>query len=207
MFLEVYPHVLGVSIVKRCTGCDTIKSVDQFAKNRCKPDGLQNHCKACNAEYREAHRQELRLYAAGYHEQHRDRILREMKARYRNNRDRYLLLAMVRHWKHRDRILAERRAKPEIAIVQYHRRKARKLANGGTFTPADIGAIRAAQTDRRGRVRCWWCGIPMTAWHVDHKFPLRRGGRNDAGNLCLSCADCNLKKHAKTPAEFAGRLI
>jgi 5-methylcytosine-specific restriction endonuclease McrA len=32
--------------------------------------------------------------------------------------------------------------------------------------------------------------------------PLSRGGTNDISNIVLACANCNLKKHTKTHAEF-----
>jgi 5-methylcytosine-specific restriction endonuclease McrA len=99
------------------------------------------------------------------------------------------------------------RRNPAKRLENVHARRARILGNGGRYTPADIEAIRLAQTDKRGRVRCWYCGTPMQKWHIDHKTPLARGGSNGPENLCLACVDCNLKKHAKTPDEFAGRLI
>ena len=207
MFLEVYPQVLGASTLKRCTGCGECKPVDEFARNRVKPDGRQNQCKACNAAYRDKHREELRQYASEYHANNRDRVLEEMRDRYVRDRLHRLARANKHHVMHRDRILAARRAKPDIVIAQYHRRKARKLNNGGTFTPADLAAIRAAQTDAKGRLICAWCHKPIIDTpHLDHWIPLSKGGANDAGNLRYMHAKCNLSKGAKHPHDM-GRLI
>lgn len=88
-----------------------------------------------------------------------------------------------------------------------HARRARKAGNGGSFTAADLSAILAAQTDKRGRLRCWWCGKPVKGTpHLDHKVALAVGGSNDAGNLCYSCAKCNLSKGTKSPSDM-GRLL
>lgn len=153
-----------------------------------------------NAEY-------LRQWQREYHRQHP-----EKRAEYQaKNADK--LREKAREY---GRTNAKRRseynkqfwkANPEKRRIKEHRRRAQKQAARGSYTAADIESIRLAQTDKRGRVRCWYCGTPMQAWHIDHKTPLARGGSNGSENLCLACADCNLKKHAKTPGEFAGRLI
>jgi ribosomal protein L32 len=96
---------------------------------------------------------------------------------------------------------------PDKVRVQRHARRMRKT-NSGNCTPAELNAIRAAQTDKRGRLRCWWCGKPITQTpHLDHKIALARGGSNDAANLCYSCPRCNRSKGTKSPADFAGRLL
>lgn len=86
-------------------------------------------------------------------------------------------------------------------------RRARKAETAGTFTAADLTAIRAAQTDKRGRLICWRCGRPIKGTpDLDHWIPLKHGGRNDAGNLHYMHARCNLEKAAKLPTEI-GRLL
>lgn len=96
---------------------------------------------------------------------------------------------------------------PDIRRSHEHNRRARKLEAGGTYTAADLVAIRAAQTDGKGRLICWHCGKPIKGTpHLDHWIPLKHGGTNDAGNLHYMHAKCNLMKSAKMPAEI-GRLI
>lgn len=43
-------------------------------------------------------------------------------------------------------------------------------------------------------------------WHVDHVYPRKHGGDNEPDNMTLSCATCNLKKNAKSAAQFRMRL-
>lgn len=78
-----------------------------------------------------------------------------------------------------------------------HNRRARKSSAGGTFTSADIEAIRKAQNNR-----CYLCGKKLKNYHVDHFIPLALGGTNDAGNLRLACPKCNMSKSAKHPFEL-----
>jgi len=86
-------------------------------------------------------------------------------------------------------------------------RRARIVGSGGRVTVEEMTQIRLAQTDKQGRVRCWYCGVSITNWHVEHKLPLSRGGTHTASNICLSCPSCNSSKHTKTPQEWAGRLL
>src|SRR3546814_17562676 len=69
---------------------------------------------------------------------------------------------------------------------------------GGEFTAEDIDAMLAAQ-----KKKCWYCGTKLTAYHVDHRIPLARGGSNGPENLVIACPACNLSKGAKMPWETA----
>jgi hypothetical protein len=100
-----------------------------------------------------------------------------------------------------------RLAHPEIIRAKSNRYRARKFGNGGKHTGDDLIAIRAAQTDNRGRLICWRCGKPIKgASHLDHWIPLAKGGTDDPGNLHYMHAKCNLNKSSKHPTEI-GRLI
>jgi 5-methylcytosine-specific restriction endonuclease McrA len=86
-------------------------------------------------------------------------------------------------------------------------RRALKLGSVSSFTAADIERQIKGQTDKRGRLHCWWCGEVIEKYHKDHVHPLSKSKRNDAGNIVISCASCNLRKNAKSPSEFNGRLL
>lgn len=56
---------------------------------------------------------------------------------------------------------------------------------------------------------CYWCKaltLPGER-HVDHIQPLATGGAHVAGNLCITCVDCNLSKGDTTPAEFRQTVV
>jgi hypothetical protein len=98
-------------------------------------------------------------------------------------------------------------ANPDKRRVYSHRYRARKLSAGGVCTADDLAAIRAAQTDKKGRLICWRCGKPIKgAPHLDHWIPLDKGGSDGPGNKHYMHARCNLTKSAKMPAEL-GRLL
>jgi 5-methylcytosine-specific restriction endonuclease McrA len=54
---------------------------------------------------------------------------------------------------------------------------------------------------------CHWCGIRCNKkWHVDHRFPLAKGGAHEKRNLVIACPGCNVRKGARDPVEFAQTL-
>ena len=58
---------------------------------------------------------------------------------------------------------------------------------------------------------CYWCNIKCDKdYHIDHYKPLARGGKHCTSNMVISCPQCNMKKKAKDPYEWAqevGRLF
>lgn len=87
------------------------------------------------------------------------------------------------------------------ARIQDHRRRARVRQAEGAFTRHDIAYLLNAQDNR-----CAYCATPLTAYHIEHKIPLARGGTNWPSNICISCPPCNLKKGVQTDNEFIARL-
>ena len=78
------------------------------------------------------------------------------------------------------------------------RRRARIREAGGVHTDKDICEIRKSQDDK-----CGHCLTELSGrGHVDHIFPLARGGSNWPHNLQLLCAPCNMSKGSKDPIEF-----
>jgi 5-methylcytosine-specific restriction endonuclease McrA len=89
------------------------------------------------------------------------------------------------------------------ALASVHRR--RSLTKSGVSGP-DLRAwvIAAVKV-------CYWCGIKCRkSFHMDHYMPLSKGGAHDLSNLVIACPNCNQRKHAKDPFDFAltvGRLL
>lgn len=58
----------------------------------------------------------------------------------------------------------------------------------------------------RDGATCFYCGTDMINWsrdkvHIDHFYPVAKGGTDDPFNLVVSCEHCNLTKSAKSPTE------
>lgn len=61
---------------------------------------------------------------------------------------------------------------------------------------------------KRDRSTCVYCGRTVYGnnLHLDHVIPWSRGGSDEADNLVVACAKCNLEKGDKTPREWHGRI-
>ncbi|MFD0650205.1 HNH endonuclease [Streptomyces malaysiensis subsp. malaysiensis] len=50
---------------------------------------------------------------------------------------------------------------------------------------------------------CFFCGGSLTdGYHVEHFYPISKGGPHALFNLAPSCATCNLSKGARDPWAF-----
>ena len=59
----------------------------------------------------------------------------------------------------------------------------------------------------RDDYRCQYCGVPNNEhknpfYHIDHIFPVSRGGKTKLSNLQLLCGPCNSAKATKLESEF-----
>jgi 5-methylcytosine-specific restriction endonuclease McrA len=183
--------------LKRCARCREWKPLEAFSRNATLPDGLQRRCKACNAAHYAEHREErtaykrknadgIRLYLAQYYVDNREEL------------EKYYALYRANHREeNRKRSSDWAKNNPDKNRDKAERRRARKAGASGSYTTADIEAIRVAQGNR-----CYLCGKTLKKYHIDHFIPLALGGSNDPGNLRLACPSCNLRKHAKHPFEL-----
>lgn len=214
-----------VQQLRRCNTCGIEKPLaENFHRNKSSAGGYLPRCKECrkvaDAEYVEAHRQEIRERSRAWRIANPDRANarssawakanperrrlhmqkhrnspqgREAQARYIANRDpaRRRVVAARYYAKHRDEYAAYRRT-----------RRARVRNAAGSHTASDIVAIGTAQ-----RWRCAACGGDIRrAYEVDHIVPLALGGSDEKGNLQLLCRRCNRSKGAKHPLDFAKKL-
>lgn len=88
--------------------------------------------------------------------------------------------------------------------VNARNRKARKRLAPGSYTSKDIAAMLLSQSSR-----CYWCCILLDNknYHIDHVYPLSRGGTNWPENLRAACPACNRQKHTMLPLDFAYSLL
>jgi 5-methylcytosine-specific restriction endonuclease McrA len=99
------------------------------------------------------------------------------------------------------------RSNPEKrrAISNAYKHRRRSIEKNGSSTVELMAWESAAKKD------CYWCGKKgLDKYHVDHYYPLSKGGAHHVENLVISCPSCNLRKSAKDPIAWAnenGRLL
>lgn len=163
---------------RRCSDCEEIKPLDQFAKDKRRSGGVGSYCLACNA---------IRQAARDATYRDANRVAINERNRTRKATDEF------REWE------ADYRQRPHIKRVRKLRDKVRAHSRRGKgdIIRHDWAAILAAFDGA-----CCYCGS-VCEMTVEHLTPLSRGGTNEIGNIAPACADCNLRKRAKTAEEFA----
>lgn len=209
--------------MKRCSTCGEPKPLTEFQKNRKRPDGLQERCKACRRvhyykpeqwlkkrEYDQVRRVELadQLSAAAKERYVSDAEFRQAKiqiARGQKFRPGYHEREHARYYrraadpayqkKKSARLRERRHTDPEYRRKVYHYRRARQARIQLQGKPF-THAEWVALCDRYNHI-CLCCGEakPLTP---DHIVPISRGGSSDIENIQPLCIDCNRRKNART---------
>ena len=93
---------------------------------------------------------------------------------------------------HREESLAQSRNK------QYARRQQKQ----GGLSGAQFLKWSSAQVKK-----CFYCDADCSGdYHVDHLYPLSKGGKHEESNLVISCPACNLRKFNKDPEDFIDEI-
>jgi hypothetical protein len=61
---------------KSCSKCKSLKSADDFSKNKNSKDGLFSQCKSCRKAYRDANKQWYIDYQRKYRAENRDKVIK-----------------------------------------------------------------------------------------------------------------------------------
>lgn len=86
--------------------------------------------------------------------------------------------------------------KDKISAWNRNTKARRKMAHG-KHTARDVFDLIRLQ-----RNRCACCKMKLTRYHVDHIYPLARGGSNGRENIQILCPTCNTRKKAADPIKF-----
>ena len=190
--------------------------------------------KAYTAKYRSLHKEKLReqkkAYDAIYSAKNRDK-LRASKAAYAAK-----LENKARKRETNAKLYAANKEKRKAQIADWKANNADKvkaIAAKHMATPHGLARARAAARARRAQklsatigdpkviaewekgwrtaksVTCYWCRVQVAGplAHMDHVQPLTKGGSHAIDNLCISCQNCNHRKHAKDLAAWNKMLL
>ena len=157
---------------KSCSTCKKPKPVDEFHKRSASKDGLSYKCKSCAKQYSDENKIQRRKHAKEWYERRKD------------------------HAKENQRSWADRN-REKVYAYQAKRRTKKQ----GTLTTWDFD-VSAAYRKAITNDPCAYCGETEGVFHVDHVFPISKGGDDRWYNLTRACESCNLSKSARCGTAF-----
>lgn len=206
---------------KTCTKCGECKPVGDFWAMASSKDGYAWNCRQCAAKasagWRDANREKLKISKAAYHAENRERYNAKSRAwhlanpeystaknkEYRAANAEELRLYAI-EWrkknleKSRSDVAAYQAAHPEMRKASRQNRRAKLRQVAGVISKSVVLLLLSLQ-----RGKCAVCKSEVSdGYHIDHIYPLSKGGTNVIGNLQILCAPCNLSKSAKHPVDF-----
>lgn len=180
-----------MELAKKCSVCGETKlaTTEFFYKHR---KSLHAKCKICYNIY-----QAEKSKSPEYRAKRKQRLL---------SQNEYIKERQRKYWaKNAEKLRAYHsaydRARPDKALARVHRRRAKKLNNGGdSYTRKDV-------LDKYG-TNCMICSLPINlkvsgkpgsdGWefglHIDHVVPIFKGGPDSLNNVRPTHGKCNLKR-------------
>lgn len=201
------------------------------AKRLSDPRPAAGHCKFCAKEFAVGPKGRVQIFCSELCTQkqwaldHPDTVKERRKRTYAKHGDSIRAKSAEYGRAHREETKARNRiwSKTEKGVLggksKLHRRRARKLNAGGSFTRTEFKALCTATGNR-----CLCCGqaVGLAKLTADHIVALANGGHNGIGNIQPLCQPCNTAKGVETinyfipyalegmviyaPAEYAPQL-
>jgi 5-methylcytosine-specific restriction endonuclease McrA len=179
-------------MVKQCTRCNEVKSIDQFHKNKEGKYGLRSNCKECTnkivREYYTKNKDKISKYQKEYNNNNRTKRIKQMREYNNNNRTK------------RIKQMREYRKTERGKIIRKLNRQNRRYKEKYNTNSGDKLTKKQIEYLAEVYKHCAYCNTELTSdnTHIDHIHPLSKEGSHSIDNVTLACKDCNLKKNAKT---------
>lgn len=204
-------------MIKTCSKCKESKDVSLFSRNRAMRDGYSNWCKPCCSDRaRERYkdpmvRERMAARCREYEERHKEKRAKIKKARYEANKDEWNARARKWHKDNPERVREKAKRYREKHPEKYAAQTRTYNAKRRSVVRSGVSSSELKDWTMSREKICHWCEAPCDeSFHIDHYYPISKGGRHELDNLVISCPSCNLEKRASDPIEFAhtkGRLF
>ena len=203
---------------KICNMCKTEKSIEEFPFRK-KRGTYYSECKKCKYEktkkWMKDNKEKILEYRKNYRktekskEYQREYIKSEKSKEYQREyqqSEKYKQSRKKYREKNKEKlnnlnILWRKTDKGKASIIASSSKR-RAIKRDGNVTSEQVLELK-----KNAKV-CYWCKCDLknVKVHIDHIFPLSKGGQHTINNLVVSCSKCNLSKSAKDPLEFANSI-
>jgi len=193
-------------------------------------------CKAhVNKMYKEENKEYLQHQTNTYREENKEKIIKKTNEYYIKNKEKIKYQRKIYREENKealkeyDKKYNKKYKKNREKLREYNKKynkENKDLINEWRKTPKGIASTRNTQHKRRmvlgdGDVttqqlqdlisksaRCYWCNdsIKNKKIHIDHYYPISKGGKHTISNLVIACEKCNQSKCAEDPIKFANRV-
>jgi Zn ribbon nucleic-acid-binding protein len=212
----------GRGLDNTCKKCRAAKAREHYKNNKEK-------LKARINKYRKENREKILKRKSEYRKKNRELLAKKQREYVKNNpieKERNILRSKKYREANPEKVKANRKKhyqenaekikarhkkyrqeNPEKGRLYRHRRRALLLeATTEDFTHEDL--LTFWSENEISHKECFYCEkeMPEGPEHIDHYYPLSKGGPHERANLRPSCAHCNLVKSAKQPETFIEEL-
>jgi len=206
-------------MILRCCHCKEDKEEGSFHKNKSRKTGWAAQCIDCTKQWLQENRGKSRVMRSNNYYKNREKILLKRKELYDPEKQKAYYLSRAEEISLRGRIYKETHKKelkakqkereknnPEyykiINLRKTNKRRALRYKTKGRVTTADINKLIEDSNNI-----CFWCDKEIKKMHLDHVYPLSRGGEDTINNLVVSCSVCNQHKSDKMPEDWLDQII
>lgn len=219
---------------KVCSKCGEEKPLTEYNKDKRLKSGLRAACRVCdkarNKKYREENRERAIAASKKWREENREKARAQSKKWKNENREKVRAhkRKWAKSWRERNPDVAKARNKkyrednPEAIKAYAKKWREENLEKKRLHNSKRRATLREATTEdfsyedlldfwsenEINYNECFYCKkeMPEGPEHIDHYYPLTKGGTHERANLRPSCASCNLTKGAKQPETFMEEL-
>ena len=214
--IDTLLHVEYHKFMKTCHRCKISKDLLDFSKKSASKDGYYHTCKSCKAlvdkDYRNRNKEYLKEKSINYRENNKEIISIKKRNKYHSASAEEVKLRAAkkreynqnspdavkqRKREHDKNYFASPRGR-EVLLHSIRKRKAQKVSStDNTVTYLALKELMEAQN-----YCCKYCATDLRTLkksdvHLDHVYPLSKGGIHSITNVVWSCAPCNQKKTNK----------